>query len=174
LIQGRQQLGDRIAHVTAVIERGALNQTRQVRVLGEVIEEAIQDRIDNAALCRRAGPGRRRRPAALGEQRNYGLQAARQHRFVKGALVAEVMIQARLILEAGIECDPAHGHAGKAALGEVAFRRVENERPCGRCLVARCAAVARQPHAFRLIRGLIDSGVGTAPAPGLPGGGRQA
>src|SRR5204863_4865524 len=55
-----EEPADRRAEVTAVVEAGALDQARQVRVLLEVVDDAVEDRRDHAPV---EAPRLARRPA---------------------------------------------------------------------------------------------------------------
>src|SRR5437870_5541482 len=106
------------AERAAVVQPGALDQAGQVRVLGQVVEQAVDVPLD---LGRVEPPA-----AALLHQRDDRRDATRERRLVEGALVREVVVEARLVAEPHLRRDLAHGDAGEATIREAALGGVED------------------------------------------------
>src|SRR5437773_428271 len=117
--------------VAVVVEAGALDETREVRMLLQIVEHAVQDglhhrRLEAAALA--PGPAL----AALRDQRDDRRDAPGEDRLVQRPLVAEVMVEARLVLEPRLGGYLPHRYAGEAALGEAPLGGVEDGVARGR------------------------------------------
>src|SRR5881392_879042 len=130
-IERSQEAREGAPQVAVVVEAGALDETREVRMLLQIVEHAVQDglhhrRLEAAALA--PGPAL----AALRDQRDDRRDAPREHRLVQRPLVAKVMVQARLVLEPRLRGDLPHRYAGKAALGETPLGGVEDGVTRGR------------------------------------------
>src|SRR5215470_12820655 len=95
----------------------------------EMLDRAIEERLHH-----RLGVSVPPHPPALGDQREDGRQPALEHGLVERALVAEVVVEARLVLEPRPRRDLPHRDAGVPALGELALGDVEDELPRRRCL----------------------------------------
>src|SRR5438132_1050699 len=81
--------------------RGALDEAREMRVLFEVVEDPVEDRFHHRGL-EPAALARGSAPAALRDQRDDRRDAAREDRLVQRSLVAEMMVEAGLVLEPGL------------------------------------------------------------------------
>src|SRR5262249_15018260 len=93
LVERLQQPGEGAREIATILQDGALDQAREVRVLREIDHEAIDER-----LAVSLQPGRRR---GLRQEAEDGLDAAREDRLVERALVTEVVVEARLVPQAG-------------------------------------------------------------------------
>src|SRR5438034_1399917 len=128
-----QETPERVAEIAVVVEAGALDQAREVRMLLQIVEEAVEDGVHHRRL---EAPALAPRPAlaALRDQRDDRRDAPREHRLVQRPLVAKVMVQARLVLEPRLRGDLPHRYAGEAALGETPLGGVEDGVARGRGL----------------------------------------
>src|SRR5437867_339886 len=149
-VQRCQETPERVAEIAVVVEAGALDETREVRMLLQIVEEAVEDGVHHRQL---EAPALAPRPAlaALRDQRDDRRDAPREHLLVQRPLVAEVMVEARLVLEPRLRGDLPHRYAGEAALGETPLGGVEDGVARGRGLAA---AGGRHPgaHAARRTR----------------------
>src|SRR5947207_4616966 len=132
-VERSQETPEAAPQVAVVVEAGALDETREVRMLLQIVEDAVQDglhhrRLEAAALA--PGPAL----AALRDQRDDRRDASREHRLVQRPLVAEVMVEARLVLEPRLGGYLPHRYAGEAALGEAPLGGVEDGVARGRRL----------------------------------------
>src|SRR5437016_4569716 len=130
-VQRCQETPERVAEIAVVVEAGALDQAREVRMLLQIVEEAVEDgvhhrRLEAAALA--PGPAL----AALRDQRDDRRDAPGEDRLVQRPLVAEVMVEARLVLEPRLGGYLPHRYAGEAALGEAPLGGVEDGVARGR------------------------------------------
>src|SRR5438552_4000490 len=130
-IERSQEAREGAPQVAVVVEAGALDETREVRMLLQIVEHAVQDglhhrRLEAAALA--PGPAL----AALRDQRDDRRDAPGEDRLVQRPLVAEVMVEARLVLEPRLGGYLPHRYAGEAALGEAPPRGVERGVAGGR------------------------------------------
>src|SRR5947207_11004818 len=134
-IERSQEAREGAPQVAVVVEAGALDETREVRMLLQIVEHAVQDglhhrRLEAAALA--PGPAL----AALRDQRDDRRDAPGEDRLVQRPLVAEVMVEARLVLEPRLRGYLPHRYAGEAALGEAPLGGVEDGVARGRGLAA--------------------------------------
>src|SRR5438034_7425731 len=134
-VQRCQETPERVAEIAGVVEAGALDQAREVRMLLQIVEEAVEDGVHHRRLEAPAlapGPAL----AALRDQRNDRRDAPGEDRLVQRPFVAEVMVEARLVLEPRLRGDLPHRYAGEAALGEAPLGGVEDGVARGRGLAA--------------------------------------
>src|SRR5882672_34675 len=118
-----QETPERVAEIAVVVEAGALDQAREVRMLLQIVEDAVEDGLHHRRL---EAPAPRPALAALRDQRDDRRDAPREHRFVQRPLVAEVMVEARLVLEPRLGGYFPHRYAGEAALGKAPLGGVED------------------------------------------------
>ena len=112
------------AEVATVVQAGALDEPGQVRMEGEMLDRAVEE-----GLQHHVGASVSPQPAALGDEGEDRRQAPLEHRLVERAFVPEMVVEARLVLEARPRRDLPHRDAGVAPLGEAPLRDVENEFP---------------------------------------------
>ena len=94
----------------------ALDEARKMRMEREMLDRAIEERLHH-----RLGASVPPHPPALGDQREDRRQPPFEHGLVERPLVAEVVVEARLVLEAGPRRDLPHRHAGVPTLGKLAL-----------------------------------------------------
>src|SRR5882724_8502044 len=124
-VERPQETPERVAEIAVVVETGALDQAREVRMLFQIVEEAVEDGVHHRRLEAPAlAPGSAL--AALRDQRDDRRDAPREHRLVQRPLVAEVMVEARLVLEPRLGGYFPHRYAGEAALGKAPLGGVED------------------------------------------------
>src|SRR3989441_4973022 len=124
-VERPQETPERVAEIAVVVETGALDQAREVRMLFQIVEEAVEDGVHHRRLEAPAlapGPAL----AALRDQRNDRRDAQGEDRLVQRPFVAEVMVEARLVLEPRLGGYFPHRYAGEAALGEAPLGGVED------------------------------------------------
>src|SRR5437867_1655483 len=132
-VQRSQETPERVPQVAVVVQAGALDEAREVRMLLQIVEDAVEDGLHHRRLEAPAlAPGRAL--AALRDQRDDRRDAAGEDRLVQCPFVAEVMVQARLVLEPRLRGDLPHRYAGEAALGEAPLSGVEDGVARGRGL----------------------------------------
>src|SRR5207244_7012681 len=132
-VERPQEAPEGVAEIAVVVEAGALDQAREVRMLLQIVEEAVEDGVHHRQLEAPAlapGPAL----AALRDQRDDRRDAPGKDRLVQRPLVAEVMVEARLVLEPRLRGDLPHRYAGEAALGEAPLGGVEDGVARGRGL----------------------------------------
>src|SRR5437879_5287649 len=128
-----QETPERVAEIAVVVEAGALDQAREVRMLLQIVEDAVEDGLHHRQLEAPAlapGPAL----AALRDQRDDRRDAPGKDRLVQRPFVAEVMVEARLVLEPRLRGYLPHGNAGEAALREAPLGGVEDGVARGRGL----------------------------------------
>src|SRR2546422_8207621 len=91
---------------------------------GEMLDRAVEERLQH-----HVGASVSPQSAALGDEREDRRQAPLEHRLVERALVPEMVVEARLVLEARPRRDLPHPYAGIATLGEAPLPHVANDIP---------------------------------------------
>src|SRR3989449_9651413 len=130
-VERRQETPEGVAEIAVVVEAGALDQTREVRMVLQIVEDAVEDGLHHRQLEAPAlapGPAL----AALRDQRDDRPDAPGEDRLVQRPFVAEVMVEARLVLEPRLRGYLPHGNAGEAALREAPLGGVEDGVARGR------------------------------------------
>src|SRR4029077_1002087 len=110
-VERAQEPPEGSAQVAVVVQAGALDEAREMRVLLQVVENAVEGRfhggpLEPTELARRAAL------AAFRHERDERRGAAGQDRLVERALVPEVVVQAALVLDSRLRGYLPHGNAG--------------------------------------------------------------
>src|SRR6266404_3722079 len=124
-VQRPQEAPEGVAEIAVVVEAGALDQAREVRMLFQILEDAVEDGLHHRQLEAPAlapGPAL----AALRDQRDDRRDAPGKDRLVQRPFVPEVMVETRLVLEPRLRGYLPHGNAGEAALRETPLGGVED------------------------------------------------
>ena len=145
-VQRAQPAGHELLRIRRLLQQRALQQPREVRVLRQVRNQAVER---GAHLV---GAQRARVPR-LGEQVDDRPQAALEHGVVQRLLAGEVVVQARSG-EAHLARQVAHGDAVDAARGEQPLRGVEDHLARRQRGFRRLAPRARPRRSVLRARGL--------------------